>query len=419
MEWQFPKGFLWGAATSAHQVEGGNTNDWSEWEKKNAQRLAKEARHRWQDWQKERFPEMFDPDNYVSGAACDHYNRYEEDLDLAAELGLNAYRFSVEWSRIEPERGKFDEAQIEHYRRVIQALRKRNIEPFVTLWHWTNPLWIRDIGGWGNPETIEHFTAYVGRIVGELGDAVTFWMPLNEPSTYIGLGYAEGVFPPQKKSVLAAGRALRNMVEAHRRAYSIIHDTWSNAVVVASHYAVFMTAYKHLPWNRVLVVLLDYIRNKRLLNALRECTDAIGIQYYHRDRVALSVGGAQFGLIDIRNENSWVTDMGWEVYPEGIYHLLKMASRYGKPVYITENGTADAWDERRGEFIREHLRWVYKAVEEGVDVRGYFYWSLLDNFEWDKGFWPRFGLIEVDYRTQKRSVRHSAYEYADIIKANR
>ena len=151
----FPKDFLWGAATSAHQVEGGNRNDWSEWEKKNAEKLAKDAPKRFADWQVKKFPEMLTSENYISGAACDHYNRYEKDFDIAKELGHNAHRFSIEWSRIEPEEGKFDEKEVEHYRKVIQAIRDRGMEPFVTLWHWTNPLWISEIGGWENKKTID------------------------------------------------------------------------------------------------------------------------------------------------------------------------------------------------------------------------------------------------------------------------
>ena len=160
-ELKFPDGFLWGAATSAYQVEGGNVNDWSEWEKKNADRLAGEAKTKWQKWQQEKFPEMFDPKNYICGRACDFYNRYESDLDIAKSLGLNAFRISIEWSRIEPEEGKFDEREIEHYRKVIEAIRARGMEPFVTLWHFTNPLWLEEIGGVENNKFPSYFSRYV------------------------------------------------------------------------------------------------------------------------------------------------------------------------------------------------------------------------------------------------------------------
>ncbi len=168
MEYKFPAGFFWGAATSSHQVEGGNVNDWSEWEKANAQRLAKEAKQKWQPWQQERFPEMFDPQNYISGRACDHYNRHEEDFDIAKQLGHNAHRFSIEWSRVEPEEGKFNEEAIEHYRKVILSLRARGFEPFVTLWHWTNPLWIHDIGGPENKKFPLYFSRYAKYVDDEL-----------------------------------------------------------------------------------------------------------------------------------------------------------------------------------------------------------------------------------------------------------
>src|SRR3990172_4361676 len=191
MIFQFPKGFYWGSATSAHQVEGDNVNDWSEWEKENAERLAKEAENKfghlpnWSDIKEQ----AQSPQNYISGRACDHYNRYEEDFDIAKSLGHNAHRFSIEWSRIEPEEGKFNEKEIEHYRKVIKALKKRDIEPFVTLWHWTNPNWIRDLGGWENKKTVEYFLRYVRRIFNEYNDLVKFWIPVNEPGTQVSLGY--------------------------------------------------------------------------------------------------------------------------------------------------------------------------------------------------------------------------------------
>ena len=402
---KFSKDFFWGASTSAHQVEGNNHNDWSEWEKENAERLSRESGG------------VYPPENYISGRACDHYNRYEEDFDIAKQLGHNAHRFSIEWSRVEPEEGKFDEKEIEHYRKVIEALRERGMEPFVSLWHWTDPLWVSKKGGWEHREVVPAFLKYVERVTHEYKDLVQFWMPLNEPGTFVGMSYIQGAFPPQKRLALfTANRVFKNMMRAYRETYKIIHTIAPQAHVGMSHYAVYMTPYKNKLLNRLLVKILDYVRNWRFLDSVNDTNDFIGIQFYHTDCIKFSpLFNGRWGFIDVKNQNIRVTDMGWDVYPEGIYHLIKRAAQYKKPIYITENGIADAKDIMRAQFIREHLSWVHKTIQEGADVRGYLYWSLLDNFEWDKGFWPRFGLVEVDYRTMKRKIRRSAWEYKKII----
>jgi beta-glucosidase len=416
----FPSGFYWGSATSSHQVEGNNHNDWSEWEKENAERLAKEARNYWQKWQQEKFPEMFEPENYISGRVCDHYNRFREDFDIARSLGHNAHRFSIEWSRIEPEEGKFDEKEIEHYRRVISALKERELEPFVTLWHFTNPLWIRDIGGWENKKTIDYFLRYAGKIIEELGEEVRFWLPINEPTVYAGQGYVLGVFPPQVKSQTRGNRVLKNLIKAHKKAYRLLHQKLGESIMVGSaHNLHYHVPYqKWSPWDWLATKIFNYFRDIRQLNLSVDCEDFIGLNYYYRDTVKFVLKGGRYGAVDIRNPNEEISDLGWDIFPEGIYHVLKYLKKYKKPIYITENGIADTKDEKRAKFIKEHLKWMHKAISEGADVRGYFHWSLLDNFEWDKGFWPRFGLVEVDYKTLERKIRPSAWEYAKICKDN-
>ena len=191
-----------GAATSAHQVEGGNRNDWSEWEKAHAEKLAREAKTKYEKWQQEKFPEMFDSANYISGTAADHYNRYEEDFDIAKSLGHTAHRFSIEWSRIEPEEGKWNEEAIEHYRSVIKALRARGMEPFVTLWHWTNPAWTEKYGGWEGEKIPQLFIRYVDRVVSEFKNDVKFWLVFNEPNVFVGRGYIQCDRPPARKGFL-------------------------------------------------------------------------------------------------------------------------------------------------------------------------------------------------------------------------
>jgi len=400
---KFTNEFFWGAATSAHQVEGGNNNDWTEWEKENAERLAKEGKVKAKR-------------NYISGKACNQYNLFREDFKLASKLRHNAYRFSIEWSRVEPEEGRFDDKEILHYREVIKELKRNKIEPFVTLWHWTNPLWVRDQGGWENKKIVQDFKRYVEKITGEVS-GVKFWIPINEPTIYIGTGYVIGRFPPQIKSFFKARRVIKNLAEANKEAYKIIHRKFENKVMVGSAHNIHW----HVPcrrWNLLDIAatkLINYLRDTKILNQFINYQDFIGLNYYFRDTIKFVFWGGNFGLIDVQNPNKELSDIGWDIFPEGIYHILRRLESYKKPIFITENGIADAKDTKRTKFIKEHLRWISKAINKGVDVRGYFYWSLLDNFEWDKGFWPRFGLLEVNYKTQKRTIRPSALEYKKII----
>lgn len=409
---KFPKGFYWGAATSAHQVEGGNHNDWTEWEKENAKRLARESESmcaRWMPAWNEIKNQAQDPKNYISERACDHYNLYEKDFDIAKSLGHNAHRLSIEWSRVEPEEGKFDEKEIEHYRQVIMALRERGIEPFVTLWHWTLPLWISRQGGWTNKKTIKYFSRYVEKMA-RIFEGVKYWLTLNEPDdVYTFFSYGKAVFPPAQKSFIKAFKVLNNLIKAHRNSYAIIHSVNASAQVGFANNIIFFESGKH--WSdKIIKTVSDYFWNFWFFKKTMPLNDFIGLNYYHHNRI----DGRRFN----QNSHERVTDLGWDICPEGIYFVLKKIKRYNLPVYITENGLADAEDNKRGEFIKDHLYWIHKAIKEGIDVRGYLYWSLLDNFEWDKGFWPRFGLVEVDYNTLERRIRPSAYTYAEICKNN-
>ncbi|MEA3463842.1 MAG: family 1 glycosylhydrolase, partial [Patescibacteria group bacterium] len=275
---KFPDGFLWGAATSAHQVEGGNVNDWTEWEKKNAKRLAMEAKSYWQKWQQEKFPEMFEPKNYISGRACDHYNRYGEDFDLAKNLNNNAIRFSIEWSRVEPEQDKFNEKEIEHYRKVLQAAKNRNLKTIITLWHWTNPIWLAEIGGWENKKVVKYFVRYTELIVNELGDLIDYWVTLNEPLMHIGHGYIDGKFPPNKKAdLIGVIKVFNNFVNAHKKSYKIIRNKCPEAQVsIAMTTGYFEPARK---WNLIEVLIAKlghYFRNDWYLNKIKNYFDYIG-----------------------------------------------------------------------------------------------------------------------------------------------
>ncbi|MFH1739286.1 MAG: glycoside hydrolase family 1 protein [bacterium] len=416
---EFPKDFLWGGATASHQVEGNNrNNDWWEWEHRGG-KIA---------------------DGTTSEAACDQYNRYEEDFDLAKELGHNAHRFSLEWSRIEPEEGMFSSIEIAHYRKVLEALRERDIEPMVTLHHFTNPLWLSRIGGWENPKVVEYFTRYTKVVASELGDLVRLWNTINEPNVYAHLSYVDGEWPPGSHSLRSASLVLTNMLRAHALAYHILHETAASqdcSVGIAKHIRIFDPLRpKHLA-DRALARLCDFIINWWFLDAietgrlawpigigqkvqlLSATQDFIGLNYYSRDMIKFNITKPQMLFMEnLTRPNCYKNDLGWELYPEGLYRALMRLRRYGKPIYITENGIAAKDDTLRCAYIRDHLAEVHRAIADGADIRGYLHWSLLDNFEWAEGLDPRFGLIEVDYETQKRTPRPSSYIFKKIAESN-
>lgn len=415
MKLTFPKGFYWGASTSAHQVEGNNHNSWSRWEKKNAERLASEAKAGtdvWKKWESrdgDMFPEMFESANYISGKASDHYNQYEKDFDIAKSLGHNAHRFSIEWSRIEPEEGKFDEKEIEHYRSVLIALKERGIEPFVTLWHWPVPTWLDKKGGWENKNIDRYFEKYTQKIVDTLGDKITFWITLNEPEVFTTLSYLKGVWPPQKKSYFSYRRVIRNLVKAHKLAYLVIKKRNTKAQICVAKHNVYFEAYKGRIFNKILKTIGVWWWNDWFLKQIKGYQDIITLNHYHHNRI-------NYGFN--KNKNEKVSDMGWELYPESLAKMALELKKYNLPIYVTEHGLADADDSKRAWFITESLKHLHGAISEGADVRGYLHWSLLDNFEWDKGFWPRFGLVEINYETKERKVRPSAHIYRETCESN-
>ncbi len=411
MSKSFPSGFLWGAATASHQVEGNNYNDWSEWEKEHAERLAQasEISFWWNPHWKKFQAEATNPANYLSGTACDHWNRYEEDFAILQELHLNAYRFSLEWSRIEPEEGKFDAEALEHYRNIILALRKRNIEPFVTLWHWTLPLWLAKRGGILAPDFPDLFTRYSEVVVKALGNEVRFWVTLNEPDVVSGHAYLKGQWPPMQKSLIKYYQSLQQLSQTHRQTYAALKTLHPAAQIGIAKHNIWFEAAGNILINRVLKWFADSAWNFWFLNRIKDYQDFIGLNHYNHHRINWGYN---------KNENKLQTDFGWEYYPSSLYHAVMDLRRYEKPIYITENGIADATDILRPQFIREALTALHQAIEAGANVRGYLYWSLLDNFEWDKGYWLKFGLVAVDRTTQKRTVRESARIYGEIAKNN-
>ncbi len=382
---KFPKNFLWGSATSSHQVEGNNIyNDW---------------------WQAEQTGKI----KYKSGRACDHYNQYEQDFDLIKKLNQNAYRFSIEWSRIEPREGVFNQKEIEHYRKVLLALRQRNIKVMLTLHHFTTPLWLAKKGGWSSPKIVFYFSRFAEKVFKEYQDLVDFWITINEPVLYASMSFWEGKWPPKKKNPILLMRAIKNQIAVHKKIYQALHKVKPDVRVgVAKNIICFEPFFSKSPLDKLSVFLISYFRERYFLNKIKNHQDFIGLNYYSRLKILFPFFGIQ--------GSEATTDIGWEIYPKGIYHVLNTLRKYQKPIYITENGLADAQDKLRKDFIKNHLFWIYKAIKEGVDVRGYFHWSLMDNFEWADGFKPRFGLVEIDYNTMKRKIRPSAYYYAKVCK---
>jgi beta-glucosidase len=418
----FPQGFLWGTATSAYQVEGDSTNnDWWEFEQRPGA-----------IWHGDR-----------CGLACDWWRNAERDFDLMAEMGLNAHRLSLEWSRIEPEKGTFDHEAIARYRQMLTGLHKRGIEPMVTLFHFTTPLWLAHEGGWSNPAVVDRFRVFARHTVEQLGDLVTLWCTVNEPSVYASLGYLLGEHAPARRSVPLCFRVLRHLLQAHGAAYEAIHAVDASARVgLVKDLRIFEALPETGRASGGLARLVDYLYNGAPLRALQDgrlrlpfglgirshtaltdSLDFIGVDYYSRQRVSLwqRTGGRRSFLP--HTPGAEVSDSGragpyGEIYPAGLYRVLKRVARLGKPIYVTENGLPDADDDQRPRFMLTHLSQVHRAVEEAVDVRGYYHWTFVDNFEWAEGWALRFGLVALDEKTQARAPRPSARLYSEIVGAN-
>lgn len=394
---KFPEGFFWGSAASAYQVEGGiYNNDWADF-----CRAGK----------------------INDGSMCqlgpDHYHLYEKDFDIAENLNQNAHRFSIEWSRIEPREGHFDKKEIEHYRKVLRALKKRGLEPFVTIYHWPVPKWFAKKGHWhGNRDAVKDFTRYGEYVARELCNEVKYWVTINEPAIYTLNSFFTGVWPPEKKSIFTAKKVYDKLIKSHKILYELIHGYYPSGKVevgVAKNNTYF-EAYQNKWMNKAVKKWADHFWNQYFLEEIRRYQDFIGLNHYFHNRIKFNWLRPSKSFN--QNENKETTDMGWEIYPPAIYHCLKDLKKYNLPVYIFENGLADAEDKKRADYIRNYLRYVHRAIQEGVDVRGYFYWSLLDNFEWKEGYSKRFGLVDINYRTLERHIRPSAKVYAKICRQN-
>lgn len=400
---RFPDGFLWGAATSSHQVEGGNR--WNDW---------------WAFEESGRLP-------HRSGDACRHFELYERDFDLAKELGHNAHRLSIEWSRIEPEAGRWDPEALAHYREVIAALRRRGLEPVVGLHHFTNPEWFARGGGWERDDAPERFARYAAHLSDAL-EGVRYWITVNEPTVFTKHGYVTGDWPPGVRgSWRRAARAIRQLARAHVAARRAMRRKRPDLRVGFAH---------SVPWiepcdparlaDRWAARGRDFLLNRAFLRLIggRRSLDFLGLNYYTRTIVRWAPGGLGWVagrecLDSEHHARGAVSDTGWEIYPHGLGRVLKRYAGWGVPLLVTENGLATDDEALRSAYLRDHLAELAGAVERGLPVIGYLYWTLMDNYEWSLGTRPHFGLLATDFTTQRRTPRPVAGELAAVARANR
>ena len=383
----FPEGFLFGSSTAAHQVEGGNVNnDWWAWE---------HAPH----------TTCVEP----SGDAIDQWHRYADDFALLAELGQNAHRMSLEWSRIEPAPGEFSAAALEHYRRVLGTLEQLGLTAFVTLHHFTLPRWLAEQGGWLARDAVERFARYTERVAAALGDLMPFAGTINEPQIVALMGYREGVFPPGLRNPVMFERVTRRLIAAHAAAVAAVKGGRGDPLAgVCLQLPAFEPARRDDP--ACVQACAELLRAMEDVYLEDLAGDWVGVQYYTRQRV-------EPGGFAPAPEGAPLTQMGWELHPEGLHRAIVSAARTGLPVYVTENGIATADDAQRVAYMRDHLAEVARAISDGVDVRGFHYWSSFDNFEWAEGYRPTFGLIGIDREDGlRRVVRPSARAYGELAR---
>ena len=405
----FPDGFLWGTATAAHQVEGGNT--------------ASDL------WLMEMLPDSLFAD--PSGDACDHYHRYEQDIALLKGLGFNTYRFSIEWARIEPEEGFFSQAALDHYRRMIAACHALRVTPMVTFHHFTAPLWFTRDGGWEDAKSVDRFARYCERAADALGDLISYACTINEANipimmTMIREAGGSGHNERREDALAAAAKACggepgrfapylsgnghataANLIAAHRKSYEILKARIAGPVGLT----LSLNEFQAEPGGESLRDMADHAINGQFLEAAKG-DDFIGVQTYTRVRFGAA------GVLPVPDDSE-DTQMGYELYPEALEATIRQAARVsGCPVIVTENGIGTENDVERMTYTRRALKGVMNCLADGIDLRGYIHWSLLDNFEWLHGYGPKFGLVEVDRATQARKPKPSAYWLGEIARRN-
>lgn len=424
----FNKDFLWGAATASAQIEGGWNDDGrtpSIWDNAPSHKIKNEAN---------------------CHIACDHYHRYKEDFALMKELGLKSYRFSVSWSRVQPEKGKINKKGLDFYVNLVKELKNAGIEPLVTIFHWDLPMWVHNEGGWLSEKIIPLFEEYTKIIVNALSDEVTYWIPMNEPQCFIMLGYAYAIHAPFKFGLLNIPKATRICMLAHSASVNAIRKyakktpkigiaMAAGAYIPKSETADDIEKARHKSFNSGIGLMNNRWWSDPIL--LSKPVTAFGFLKTHErdmkdiyqklDFVGLNVY-QPYGVSKRKLNDSRKTSMGWAIDGKVLYWTIRFYfERYGLPIMVTENGMADndcishdgaVHDAKRIEFLKEYLGGVKRAVDEEIPVLGYQHWSLMDNFEWAEGYGPRFGLIYIDYNTQKRTIKDSGYWYKKIIESD-
>jgi beta-glucosidase len=414
----FPKGFLWGTATASHQVEGRNTNNnWSAWEQRPGHIFEEQK----------------------AGLACDWWSgRWREDFDRAAECHQNAHRFSIEWSRVQPAPDRWDENALEVYRAMARGLIERGMTPMVTLHHFSEPIWLAEYGSWEGEEAITYFAAYARKVVEALSSYVSLWVTFNEPNTFSIGAYSGGGFPPGKNNLGVALKVMVNMARAHAAAYRAIHAAQPKAQVgISQYYRSLKPARPWLPLDSIPASLQSQIFNHAIPRTLIDgrfngvfkrahlpeavhTLDFLGVNYYTRDMVSFSLrhAGQLFGKRTFP-KGAEVSQTGFLAnVPEGMFEALKWGAAFKVPLYVTENGVEDRDDRLRPRYTLAHIHQVWRAVNYNWPVRGYFHWTLVDNFEWERGWSQRFGLWELNEATQTRRKRPSAEMYGRVCGEN-
>jgi len=390
-----------GVATAATQIEGGDVDtNWHRWAA--AGRIS---------------------DGSSPSRASGHWQRVAEDTALLAELGIRHYRMGIEWARVEPSDGVWDEVAIAHYRDEAAGLVAAGVRPLLTLHHFNLPGWLADTGGWLNPDTLDRFDRLVAKLVAELGEWVNEWIPINEPNVYATNGYLFGDWPPGERSLGKTLSVMSALAHAHIRAYLLIHQLQPDAKVgSASHLRVFAPANPRNPWHRFSAWITDYLFQRAQLHAMNtgqfrppfrrpagvrpgRYYDFQGVNYYTRSTVA-SIGDGVAADVE-------VNDLGWEIYPAGLIEVCRWVhAAYPSPLYITENGTCDNADAFRSRYLYEHLAQI---AASDLPIERYYHWCFTDNWEWVEGESARFGIVHTDYTTQQRTVKDSGRFFADII----
>jgi beta-glucosidase len=414
---RFPDGFAWGVATASYQIEG-------------AVHEGGRSASIWDTF-------SHTPGKVLGGdtgdVADDHYHRYREDVGLMADLGVGCYRFSLAWPRLQPAgRGPLNEAGLDFYARLLEALHERGIEPWATLYHWDLPQVLQDAGGWPARDTALRFAEYAAAVHERLSDRISWWSTLNEPWVAAYVGHAEGRHAPGVMDPPAANRAAEHLLLGHRLALKAMR-----AQSASSRFGITLNlspvdAATESPVDQDAARRIDLLLNRQFLDAVLTADapklDWLGINYYMRHVVRAGEPGSGSAVwvgsedVEFVSRGLPRTDMGWEIDADGLYDVLTRVHRDYPPVplYITENGAAfqGVADPQRIAYLDGHFRAAHRAIEDGVDLRGYFVWSLMDNFEWAFGYSKRFGLIHVDYETLERTPKDSARWFAQVTRRN-